>query len=136
MAYATATVLGVAALMALAGGLVAGRQSVLGRRLVGAERQRSLGALARGSGSRRGRCPRDDPARWRLLWASEVVFAVAFFAMALLVAYSPDVWGTEKPMDMAFMNAANASPRSRRTTRGWRGRTSTTTTSATSRWRW
>jgi YYY domain-containing protein len=29
--------------------------------------------------------------------------------MALLVAYSPDVWGTEKPMDMAFVNAANAS---------------------------
>ena len=32
-----------------------------------------------------------------------------FAAMALLVAYSPDVWGTEKPMDMAFVNAANAS---------------------------
>jgi YYY domain-containing protein len=29
--------------------------------------------------------------------------------MALLVAYSPDVWGTEKPMDMAFVNAINAS---------------------------
>jgi YYY domain-containing protein len=29
--------------------------------------------------------------------------------MVLLVAYSPDVWGTEKPMDMAFVNAANAS---------------------------
>ena len=27
--------------------------------------------------------------------------------MALLVAYSPDVWNTEKPMDMAFLNAAN-----------------------------
>ena len=26
--------------------------------------------------------------------------------MALLVAYSPDVWQTEKPMDMAFINAA------------------------------
>ena len=32
-----------------------------------------------------------------------------FFGVALLVAYSPDVWGTEKPMDMAFINAANAS---------------------------
>ncbi len=29
--------------------------------------------------------------------------------MALLVAYSPDVWGTEKPMDMAFVAATNAS---------------------------
>jgi YYY domain-containing protein len=46
----------------------------------------------------------------RRLWiGSEVVFAVAFAAMALLVAYSPEVWGTEKPMDMAFINAANAS---------------------------
>jgi YYY domain-containing protein len=27
--------------------------------------------------------------------------------MALLVAYSPDVWNTEKPMDMAFVNAVN-----------------------------
>ena len=30
-------------------------------------------------------------------------------AMVLLVSFSPDVWGTEKPMDMAFVNAANAS---------------------------
>ena len=33
--------------------------------------------------------------------------------MALLVAYSPDVWGTEKPMDMAFLNAPTAPTRSR-----------------------
>ena len=45
----------------------------------------------------------------RLWLGSEIVFAVAFAAMVLLVAYSPDVWGTEKPMDMAFVNAANAS---------------------------
>src|SRR5919109_1292052 len=36
-----------------------------------------------------------------------VVVVVA--AVALLVAYSPDVWGTERPMDMAFVNAINAS---------------------------
>ena len=42
--------------------------------------------------------------RW-LLW-SEGIALVAFAAMALLVAYSPDVWQTEKPMDMAFINAA------------------------------
>ena len=29
--------------------------------------------------------------------------------MALLVAYSPDVWNTEKPMDMGFVNALNQS---------------------------
>src|SRR5918999_964713 len=35
--------------------------------------------------------------------------AFAFAGMALLVAFSPDVWGTEKPMDMAFVAATNAS---------------------------
>ena len=50
--------------------------------------------------------------RWRpelprqaLLW-SEGLALGAFALMALLVAYSPDVWQTEKPMDMAFINAA------------------------------
>jgi YYY domain-containing protein len=44
-----------------------------------------------------------------LLW-SEGIGLAAFAGMALLVAYSPDVWQTEKPMDMAFVNAAgNAS---------------------------
>jgi len=48
-----------------------------------------------------------DPLRARLFWGAEAVFLVAFAAMALLVAYSPDVWNTEKPMDMAFMTASN-----------------------------
>src|SRR5919112_1112419 len=43
--------------------------------------------------------PADDPARLRLWAGSEAVFAVAFAAMALLIAYAPDVWNTEKPMD-------------------------------------
>ena len=47
-----------------------------------------------------------DPLRARLFWAAEAVFAVASRAV-LLVACSPDVWHTEKPMDMAFLNAAN-----------------------------
>ncbi|HYM57686.1 MAG TPA: DUF2298 domain-containing protein [Solirubrobacteraceae bacterium] len=47
------------------------------------------------------------PLRLRgLLW-SEGLGVVAFAGMALLVAYSPDVWNTEKPMDMAFLNAAD-----------------------------
>src|SRR5215216_711557 len=92
--YTTATVLAVAALMALAGGLVAGRQSV----------------QTRGGDWRAWRRARpQDPVRRRLWIGSEVVFAAAFAVMVLLVAYSPDVWGTEKPMDMAFVNAANAS---------------------------
>src|SRR5215217_8659883 len=45
-----------------------------------------------------------DGRRW-LLWSEGLALA-AFAVMALLVAYSPDVWQTEKPMDMAFLNAA------------------------------
>jgi YYY domain-containing protein len=78
--YSTATVLVAAGVMAVAGAVVALR-----------------------------RRPARDPVRRRLWVGAEVVFAVAFAAMALLVAYSPDVWGQEKPMDMAFVNAANAS---------------------------
>src|SRR4051812_49488994 len=43
--------------------------------------------------------------RRAVLW-SEGLALGAFALMALLVAYSPDVWQTEKPMDMAFINAA------------------------------
>jgi YYY domain-containing protein len=53
------------------------------------------------------RVPEPDPLRARLFWGAEAVFAVAFATMALLVAFSPDVWNTEKPMDMAFLNASN-----------------------------
>jgi YYY domain-containing protein len=106
--YTTTTVVVAAAMMALAGGLVAGRESVLRSRLAqpagsGWWARRRAAALAARA------LPAADPARWRLWIASELVFAVAFAAMALLVSYSPDVWGTEKPMDMAFVNAANAS---------------------------
>lgn len=44
----------------------------------------------------------------RSFWAGEAVFVAAFGGMALLVAFAPDVWGTEKPMDMALINAINA----------------------------
>jgi YYY domain-containing protein len=41
------------------------------------------------------------------VWAGgEVVFTVAFAGCALLRSFSPDVWQTEKPMDMALVNAA------------------------------
>jgi len=105
--YGTATILVVAALLALAGALAAARQRTLAARLSepargwwGRRRAEWIGARA---------LPVEDPARVRLWLGSEVVFAVAFAAMALLVAYSPDVWGTEKPMDMAFVTASNAS---------------------------
>jgi YYY domain-containing protein len=44
------------------------------------------------------------------LWlAGEAIFTAAFFAWALLRSFAPDVWATEKPMDMAFVNAVNRS---------------------------
>ena len=48
---------------------------------------------------------RPELPRQALLWSEGLALA-AFAAMALLIAYSPDVWQTEKPMDMAFINAA------------------------------
>ena len=101
--------MGATALLAIAGALAEMRRRSLAASL--AERDRATGWWAR----RRAEwvaaraLPSQDPARRRLWIGAEVVFAVAFFGMALLVAYSPEVWGTEKPMDMAFINAANAS---------------------------
>jgi YYY domain-containing protein len=44
------------------------------------------------------------------LWlAGEALFAVAFFGWTILHSYSPDVWQTEKPMDMAIINSINRS---------------------------
>jgi YYY domain-containing protein len=46
----------------------------------------------------------------RSTWiAGELVFTAAFFGWALLRSFSPDVWQTEKPMDMAIVNAVNRS---------------------------
>src|SRR4051794_17987077 len=106
--YSTTTVIVAAAVMALAGGLVAGRQRSLRTQLAAPRSQGWWGRFRHEWLSARA-LPGDDPARRPLWLGSEVVFAVAFAAMVLLVSYSPDVWGTEKPMDMAFVNASNAS---------------------------
>lgn len=53
--------------------------------------------------------PLEDPVRRRLFWGSEAVFAVCYALGALLASFAPDVWNTEKPMDMAFITAINAS---------------------------
>ena len=51
----------------------------------------------------------DAPLR-RSLWIwSEGVFVVSFALMAVVAAYSPDVWYFERPMDMGFITALNAS---------------------------
>ncbi len=43
---------------------------------------------------------------WRVVLATETVFAAAFFAFALLRAYHPDIAGTEQPMDFGFLNSS------------------------------
>ncbi len=56
---------------------------------------------------------RSDPDRSqkvRLWVVAEALFVIGFVACALLRSYVPDVWQTEKPMDMAFINAINRSP--------------------------
>src|SRR4051794_5046883 len=96
--YGVGLICGAAAVLLVAGILAALRQRSLARRLRGA------GAPARGWRARRlaaRALPPGDPARRSLFLGAEAVFAVVFAAAALLVAYSPDVWGTEKPMDMA-----------------------------------
>lgn len=40
-----------------------------------------------------------------LVLTTEVLFALAFAAMALVRAYNPEIVGTEKPMELAFINA-------------------------------
>jgi YYY domain-containing protein len=106
-AYGTATVVVAIVLLALAGAAAAARQRTLTARLE--DRRGGWWARRRADWAAARALPAADPVRLRLWLGSEAVFAVAFGAMALLVAYSPDVWGTERPMDMAFVNAVNAS---------------------------
>ena len=110
VAYGPPSIAGALVVLALAGALAARRQRGLARRL----REHGARRLLFGRW-RRGRLlaralPSDDPVRRRLFLGAEALFAVAFAAMALLTAFAPDVWNTEKPMDMAFMNAIDVSP--------------------------
>jgi YYY domain-containing protein len=47
----------------------------------------------------------------RLIVACELVFALAFVGWALVRAYNPDIAATEKPMEIAFLNAILRSER-------------------------
>ncbi len=40
-----------------------------------------------------------------LIFSSEILFLLAFAAMAFVRAYNPEINGTEKPMELAFINA-------------------------------
>jgi YYY domain-containing protein len=44
--------------------------------------------------------------QWRLLLVIEGIFFLAFIFAAFLRSYVPDIAGTEKPMDFAFLNAS------------------------------
>jgi YYY domain-containing protein len=83
-------VIAAAVLIVAAGGvLLAGRRPAAARAVAGGDGRPALLGLLR------------SPA----FWAAEAVFLVSFAVMALVVAHAPDVWGTEKPMDMALINA-------------------------------
>ncbi len=41
----------------------------------------------------------------RMVIANEIIFALAFVLFALFRAYNPEIMGTEKPMEFAFLNA-------------------------------
>ena len=47
---------------------------------------------------------------WRLVLATEVLFLAAFSFMALVRSANPESLGTEKPMELAFINAILRSP--------------------------
>lgn len=47
---------------------------------------------------------------YKFILISELIFLLAFVGMAWLRAYNPDVSGTEKPMEMMFINSILRSP--------------------------
>jgi YYY domain-containing protein len=103
--YGPATIAAAFAIVAVAAALVARRQRRLARRVEAVGGPRGVAGRWRRGRLLARALPADDPVRRRLLVGGEAVFALAFAAMALLIGFAPDVWNTEKPMDMAFMAA-------------------------------
>jgi YYY domain-containing protein len=104
VAYGVPLIAGVLVLLAVAGLLSAGRLRGLRKRLGDAapptRRATRVARLA---------LPPDDHVRRRLFLGAEAVFAVTYALGVLLASFAPDVWNTEKPMDMGFITAINAS---------------------------
>jgi YYY domain-containing protein len=100
--YGVPLIVAVLVLLAVLGILAGLRLRSLAGRLEAAKgrRLRRLGRLA---------LPPDDHVRRRLFLGGEAVFALAYVLGVLLASFAPDVWNTEKPMDMGFINAINAS---------------------------
>jgi YYY domain-containing protein len=107
--YGRGAIVGAFVLVALAGLAAARRARTLARRLETAQEPTGLFTRRRAARLAARALPPDDVERRRLFLGSEAVFLAGFAAMALLVSFAPDVWNTEKPMDMAFMTAINAS---------------------------
>src|SRR3954454_5847828 len=103
VAYGVPLVIGVLVALGVAGLLSAGRLRGVGKRLEEAGEGRRATRLARIA------LPPGDTVRRRLFLGGEAVFAVAYALGVLLASYAPDVWNTEKPMDMGFISAINAS---------------------------
>jgi YYY domain-containing protein len=99
VAYGVPLIVGVLALVAVLGLLAAARLRGLAARL----------EMGRGRRIVRLALPREDPVRRRLFLGGEAVFAVTYALGVLLASYAPDIWNTEKPMDMGFITAINAS---------------------------
>ncbi|WP_028058522.1 DUF2298 domain-containing protein [Candidatus Solirubrobacter pratensis] len=102
VAYGVPLIVGVLVLLAVVGVLAALRLRALAGELAQARgrRMRRLARLA---------LPPGDHVRRRLFLGGEAVFAVTYALGVLLASFAPDVWNTEKPMDMGFINAINAS---------------------------
>src|SRR5215212_6014584 len=107
--YGPATIAAAFLVVAALGALAGLRLRRLARRLRSGAEPRGPFARWRRSRLAAQALPADDPARLRLWAGSEAVFAVAFAAMALLTAFAPDVWNTEKPMDTMLMTSIQAS---------------------------
>ena len=100
--YGVPLIAGVLVLLAVVGVLAALRLRSLAGELESA-RGRRVARLARLA------LPPDDRVRRRLFLGGEAVFAVTYAMGVLLASVAPDVWNTEKPMDMGFINAINSS---------------------------
>src|SRR4051794_9568047 len=105
VAYGVPLIVGVLALLAVAGLLSAGRLRGLRKRL----QQEKGPPTRRATRLARLALPPDDHVRRRLFLGAEAVFAVTYALGVLLASFAPDVWNTEKPMDMGFITAINAS---------------------------
>ena len=69
-----------------------------------------LGLSLWAAGAQRGELLEWLRGHWRVLLASEVLFLAAFALMAFIRSANPEIIGTEKPMELAFINATLDSP--------------------------